>query len=93
MHRRLAEVLIGYSTEVRQGDTVRIESYDTSAMPVMRETYGAALRAGGHPTTNLVLEENDETLYKEGETISSIGSRPTSSGTSNTATSGSSSTP
>ncbi|MGH3100697.1 MAG: aminopeptidase, partial [Thermoleophilia bacterium] len=66
MHKRLAEVLVGYSTEVRQGDTIRIESYNTSALPVMRETYGAALRAGGHPTTNLVLEENDETLYKEG---------------------------
>jgi aminopeptidase len=66
MHKRLAEVLVGYSTEVRQGDTVRIESYDTTALPVMREAYAAALRAGGHPTANLVLEENDETLYKEG---------------------------
>ena len=64
MHKRLAE-LVGYSTEVRQGDTVRIESYDTSALPVMRETCG--LRAGGHVrTANLVLEENDETLYNEG---------------------------
>ena len=66
MHKRLAEVLVGYSTEVRQGDTVRIESYDTSALPVMREAYAAALRAGGHPTANLVLEENDETLYNQG---------------------------
>jgi leucyl aminopeptidase (aminopeptidase T) len=93
MHRRLAEVLVGYSTEVRQGDTVRIESYDESAIPVMREAYAAALRAGGHPTTNLVLEENDETLYKEGRDHQLNGSRPTSSGTSNTATSGSSSMP
>ena len=66
LHRRLADVLVGYSTEVQPGDTVRIESYDTSALPVMRETYAAALRAGGHPTANLVLEEADETLYKEG---------------------------
>jgi aminopeptidase len=66
MHKRLAEVLVGYSTEVRQGDTVRIESYDTSALPVMRETFGAALRAGGHPTANLVLEETEGILYKEG---------------------------
>ena len=57
MHKRLAEVLVGYSTAVRKGDTVRIESYDTSALPAMRETFGAALRAGGHPTANLVVEE------------------------------------
>ena len=66
MHKRLAEVLVGYSTEVRQGDTVRIESYDTSALPVMRETFGAALRAGGHPVANLVLEETEGILYNEG---------------------------
>ncbi len=66
MHKRLAEVLVGYSTEVQQGDTVRIESYDTSALPVMRETFGAALRAGGHPTANLVLEETEGILYNEG---------------------------
>ena len=66
MHKRLAEVVVGYSTEVRKGDVVRVESYDTSALPIMRETYAAALRAGGHPTANLVLEEADETLYKEG---------------------------
>ena len=93
MHKRLAEVLVGYSTEVRQGDTVRIESYDTSALPVMRETFGAALRAGGHPVANLVLEETEGILYNEGGTTSSTGSRPTSGGTSNTGTCGSSSTP
>ncbi len=66
LHKRLAEVLVGYSTEVRPGDVVRVESYDVSALPLMRETYAAALRAGGHAAANLVLEEADETLYKEG---------------------------
>ena len=93
MHRRLAEVLIGYSTEVKQGDTVRIESYDTSAMPVMRETYGAALRAADIPPRTSWSRRTTRPSTRRGETISSIGSRPTSGGTSNTATSGSSSTP
>lgn len=66
MHKRLADVIVGYSTEVKPGDTVRIESYDLSSTPMMRETYAAALRAGGHPTANLVLDEDDETLLKEG---------------------------
>jgi aminopeptidase len=66
MHARLAEVIVGYSTEVGPGDVVRIESYDTTANDVIRETYAATLRAGGHPTANLVLDEADEVLLKEG---------------------------
>ncbi|HEX7254903.1 MAG TPA: aminopeptidase [Gaiellaceae bacterium] len=69
MHAKLAEVVVGYSTEVKPGNVVRIEAYDGVAAPVMREVYAAALRAGGHPTANLVLEEADETLYKEGSDV------------------------
>lgn len=66
MHARLAEVVVGYSTEVKPGDVVRIESYDLTSTPVMREAYSAALRAGGHPTANLLIDEDEETLLKEG---------------------------
>jgi aminopeptidase len=65
-YARLAEVLVGYSTGVKPGDVVRIESYDGMATPVIREVYAAALRAGAHPAANLVLDETEETLYKEG---------------------------
>ena len=64
-HARLADVLVGYSTSVGPGDAVRIESYG-KASPLVRELYAATLRAGGHPTVNLVLDESEETLLAEG---------------------------
>ena len=64
-HKKLAEVLVGYSTEVRPGDNVRIEAVG-SGSPLVREVYAAALRAGGHPEANLVLDETEEALLREG---------------------------
>jgi aminopeptidase len=64
-HARLAEVLVGYSAEVKPGDKVRIESMGT-ASPLVRELYGASLRAGGHPEANLFLDEAEEALLREG---------------------------
>ncbi|HEY8192857.1 MAG TPA: aminopeptidase [Gaiellaceae bacterium] len=64
-HKKLAEVLVGYSTEVRPGDSIRIESVG-SGSPLVREVYAAALRAGGHPEANLVLDETEEALLREG---------------------------
>ena len=64
-HKKLAEVLVGYSTEVRPGDIVRIEAVG-SGSPLVREVYAAALRAGGHPEANLVLDETEEALLREG---------------------------
>ncbi|HEU6445643.1 MAG TPA: aminopeptidase [Gaiellaceae bacterium] len=66
MHARLADVVVGYSTEVKPGDVVSINSYDLTSTPIMRAAYAAVLRAGGHPCANLVVEEDDETLLKEG---------------------------
>ena len=64
-HVRLAEVLVGYSTSVGPGDNVRIESKGSSS-PLVRELYGAALRAGGHPEANLVLDGAEEALLRHG---------------------------
>jgi aminopeptidase len=64
-HRRLAEVLVGYSTAVGAGDVVQIESYG-KASPLVPELYAAVLRAGGLPETNIVLDETDEALFEEG---------------------------
>jgi aminopeptidase len=64
-HKKLAQVLVGYSTEVRPGDSVRIEAVG-SGSPLVREVYAAALRAGGHPEANLVLDETEEALLREG---------------------------
>jgi aminopeptidase len=64
-HRRLAEVLVGYSTAVGERDVVRIESYG-KASPLVPELYAAVLRAGGLPETNIVLDETEEALFDEG---------------------------
>lgn len=45
---RLAQVLVGYSTRVKRGDLVMIES-EPGALPLVEAIYEHALRAGGHP--------------------------------------------
>jgi aminopeptidase len=55
-HEKLAEVLIGYSTAVGSGDVVQIDAHQT-ATPLLREVYRRALRAGGHPSTQLIVDE------------------------------------
>ncbi|HKF15276.1 MAG TPA: aminopeptidase [Gaiellaceae bacterium] len=63
--RKLAEVLVGYSTEIRPGDLVRIEGHPTTT-PLILELYRAALGAGAHPAAQLVVDEAVETLLAEG---------------------------
>jgi aminopeptidase len=62
---RLADVVVGYSTSVRPGDIIRIEGSPPST-PLIREMYRAAVRAGGHPTTELIVQETAEDLLLEG---------------------------
>ncbi|MBA2361407.1 MAG: aminopeptidase [Actinobacteria bacterium] len=64
-HRRLADVLVGYSTAVQPGDVVRIEPFGR-ASPLARELYASVLRAGGHPAVHLAVDEVDEIVLKEG---------------------------
>jgi aminopeptidase len=62
---KLADVLVGYSTAVRPGDTVRIEGHSPTT-PLQRELYRSTLRAGGHPAATLVVDETVEALLDEG---------------------------
>ena len=62
---QLADVVVGYSTSVRPGDFIRIEGSPLST-PLIRELYRAAVRAGGHPTTELIVQETAEDLLHEG---------------------------
>ena len=64
-HRKLAEILVGYSTAVGPGDAVVIETYGL-ASDLGRELYAETLRAGGHPQANIVLDEAEEALLEEG---------------------------
>lgn len=60
-HTRLADILVGYSTRVQPGDVVTIEGHPPAA-PLLREVYRAAIRAGGHPYVNVLLDEVEEAL-------------------------------
>jgi aminopeptidase len=64
-HERFADVLVGYSVGVGDGDLVTIES-STLAAPLATELYRAILRAGGHPLPRISIEGMTETLLKYG---------------------------
>jgi aminopeptidase len=59
---RLADVLVNYSTEVREGDTVSI-SGEQLAQPLLLAVYEEVLRAGGHPVVNVGLDGAVEAFY------------------------------
>jgi aminopeptidase len=62
---KLADVLVGYSTAVQPGDAVQIEGNPTTT-PLMRELYRAVVRAGGHATAGVIVDEAHETLLNHG---------------------------
>jgi aminopeptidase len=64
-HERLADVLVGFSTGVKKGDLVTLESTALAA-PMLRELYGKVLEAGAHPLPRISLEGLTENLLKHG---------------------------
>jgi aminopeptidase len=62
---KLADVLVGYSTTVRPADHVRIEG-NRPTTPLMREIYRSVVRAGGHATARLRVDEIDEARLEDG---------------------------
>jgi aminopeptidase len=62
---KLADVVVGYSTEVGAGDVVRIDGTPPAA-PLLRELYRASLRAGAHPAATLIVDEATEALFRDG---------------------------
>jgi aminopeptidase len=62
---RLAELVVDYSLDVREGQILRIDGFDVAA-PFAVELYRAALRAGAFPYTNLTLDGLGELLVTEG---------------------------
>jgi aminopeptidase len=65
-HTRLADVLVGYSTRVKEGDMVTIES-STLAEPLVREIYRSVLHAGGYPIPRIAVEGLAENLMLEAQ--------------------------
>jgi len=62
--KRLADLLVNYSTEVKPGDWVGILG-DVVALPAMREVYSAVLRAGGNPSVMISDEMMTRQFYRE----------------------------
>jgi aminopeptidase len=62
---RLADLIVGYSLELREGDVVRIDGVDVAA-PLAVSLYRAALAAGAHPYTNLTLDGLTGLLVEHG---------------------------
>jgi aminopeptidase len=63
--KRLADVLVGYSVDVREGDLVLIETSPLGE-PLAKEVYRAVLRAGGHPETRIEIPGIEEELMLDG---------------------------
>lgn len=64
-YAKLADVLVGYSTEVGRGDVVGIEGQPPTN-PLLQEVFRSTLRAGGNPVANLTLEDANQALLAEG---------------------------
>ncbi len=57
--KRLADILVNYSTEVKPGEWVGVLG-DVAALPLIREVHDAVVRAGGNPSLMLT----DETVTR-----------------------------
>jgi aminopeptidase len=60
---RLAKILVGYSTEVTEGETVSIDG-ESAAEPLLLAVYEEVLKAGANPILNVSLEGQSAAYYK-----------------------------
>lgn len=61
---KLADVLVNYSTKVKQGDWVHIRA-GLPAMPLVQELYSSILKAGGKPTFSIVSDELEALVHEQ----------------------------
>lgn len=60
---RLAKILVGYSTEVKAGETVSIDG-EAAAAPLLLAVYEEVLKAGANPIMNVSLAGQAASYYK-----------------------------
>ncbi|HEU5142416.1 MAG TPA: aminopeptidase [Solirubrobacterales bacterium] len=60
---RLAKILVGYSTEVKEGEVVSIDG-ESGAEPLLLAVYEQVLQAGGRPIMNVSLDGQAVAYYK-----------------------------
>jgi len=61
---RLAKILVGYSTEVKEGEVVSIDG-ESAAEPLLLAVYEEVLKAGAHPILNASLDGQAAVYYKQ----------------------------
>ncbi len=59
----LAKILVGYSTEVKEGEVVSIDG-ESAAAPLLLAVYEEALKAGAHPILNVSLDGQAAAYYR-----------------------------
>ncbi|HJX32577.1 MAG TPA: aminopeptidase, partial [Solirubrobacterales bacterium] len=59
----LAKILVGYSTEVKEGEVVSIDG-ESAAEPLLLAVYEEVLKAGGHPILNVALDGQSAAYFK-----------------------------
>jgi aminopeptidase len=62
--QKLAKVLVHYSLRIQPGDILRIRG-GALALPLFKEVYREATRAGAHIITRVVMDELNEIFYQE----------------------------
>jgi aminopeptidase len=60
---RLAKILVGYSTEVKEGEVVSIDG-ESAAEPLLLAVYEEVLKAGAQPILNVSLDGQAVAYYK-----------------------------
>ncbi len=59
----LAKILVGYSTEVKEGEVVSIDG-ESAAAPLLLAVYEEVLKAGANPILNVALEGQSAAYFK-----------------------------
>jgi aminopeptidase len=59
----LARILVGYSTRVKEGETVVVDG-ESAAEPLLAAVYEEVLKTGANPILNMSLEGQAATYYK-----------------------------
>lgn len=63
-HVKFAQTLVHYSLQTRPGDLLLVRA-TTLAIPLLREVYREALRAGAHVVCRLSFDGQEEIFYRE----------------------------
>jgi len=61
--QRLAKILVGYSTGVKEGEVVSIDG-ENAAAPLLLAVYEEVLKAGGNPVLNVALDGQIAAYFK-----------------------------